>query len=141
MRLIIKKLKPLKSNGEGFTLVELLVTLVIMGIVATSFAGLYYLMQIAQIRSQHLDLAIQAARTEIESLRNEGYDSLTPGQNINFTSTLPSSLPPNRNGVVTVTEPVSGLRRVDVNVTYTDFGKPVDVELSSDIGIIGIGQT
>ena len=130
----------IETNQAGFTLVELLVTIIVLGIVISSLGGLYYLMQITEVKSQHLDLAVRSARTEIEDLRNNGYDSLTPGNNITFTPSLPSGLPPNKAGTVVVSEPTSGLIRVDVTVAYTDYGKSQTVTLSSDIGIIGLGQ-
>jgi len=125
---------------SGFTLVELLVTIVVLGIVIASLASLYWTMQVTQVQTQHMDIANRAARTEIENLRNNGYNALTPGTNINFTSSLPSSLPKDRQGTVVVSQPVDDLRRVDVTITYTDFGKAQKVVLSSNIGIIGIGQ-
>jgi len=129
------------SAGEGgFTLVELLVTIVVLGIVITSLAGMYYLLQITEVQSQHYDIAVRAARTEIEDLRNNGYSSLTPGDSINFTSSLPAALPPNKTGTVAVSQPLPDLRRVDVTIAYTDYGKSETVDLSSDIGIIGLGE-
>lgn len=128
-------------DASGFTLVELMVTVLVLGLVITSLGGLYYIMQILQVQSQHLDLATRAAQTEIEDLRNLGYSNLTVGTNINFTASLPSSLPSSKAGTVVVTQPLSGLKRVDVTVSYTDYGKPESVTLSSDIGIVGIGQT
>lgn len=124
----------------GFTLTELLVTIVVLGLVISGLGGLYYIMQITEVRSQRLDLAMRAARTKIESLRNNGYNSLTPGSTINFTNELPAALPAGKQGTVTVSQPLSELRRVDVTVTYADYGKQQTVTLSSNIGIIGIGQ-
>jgi len=136
----MKQKKRPQLNSKGFTLIELLVTVMVLGIVIVSLAGMYYVTQIAEVKSQHYDLAVRAARTEIEDLRNTGYDSLTPGSTINFTSSLPPSLPSGANGSVVVSEPMSGLRRVDVTVTYSEFGDTQTITLSSDIGIIGIGQ-
>lgn len=121
-------------------MIELMVALVILGITMTGIADLYYNMQAAQSQNQHYDLAVRAARTEIEVLRNNSYNSLTPGTPIDFTSSLPSALPPDRKGTVAVSQPTAGLRRVDVTITYTDFGQAENIELSSDIGVIGIGQ-
>ncbi len=129
-----------QSPEAGFTLVELLVTIIVLSIVITSLGGLYYLTQIAQVQSQHYDLAVRAARTEIEDLRDNGYSALTPGSTIDFTASLPSALPKNKSGTVTVSEPVTDLRRVDVSITYTDYGKDQTVLLSSEIGIVGLGQ-
>lgn len=114
--------------------------MVVLGIIIASMAGLYWTLQITQVQSQHLDIANRAARTQIENLRNNGYNALTPGSTINFTSSLPSSLPNDKNGTVVVSQPASDLRRVDVTITYTDYGKQQRITLSSNIGIIGIGQ-
>jgi prepilin-type N-terminal cleavage/methylation domain-containing protein len=124
----------------GFTLVELLVTIIVLGIVISSLGGLYYLMQITEVQSQHYDIAVRAARTEIEDLRNNGYNSLNPGDNVDFTSSLPAALPPDKTGTVAISQPLPELRRVDVTIAYTDYGKHQTVELSSDIGVIGLGQ-
>ena len=129
------------ASDAGFTLIELMVTIVVLGIVISSLGGLYYLMQGTETRSQQYDLAVRAARDEIEDLRNDGYASLTPGSNINFTSNLPSALPANKQGTVAVSQPTPGLVRVDVTITYTTYNLPQTVELSSDIGIVGLGQS
>jgi prepilin-type N-terminal cleavage/methylation domain-containing protein len=129
-----------QAQEAGFTLVELLVTMIVLGIIIASMAGLYWTMQVMQVQSQHLDMANRAARTEIENLRNNGYNNLTPGSTINFTSSLPTNLPKDKQGLVAVSQPVTDLRRVDVTITYTDYGKTQKITLSSNIGIIGIGQ-
>lgn len=128
------------NQQHGFTLVELMVTVVVLGIVILGIAGLYYNMQVVEARSQHLDLATRAARTQIEVLRNSNYKALIPGDTINFTGNLPDALPPDAAGSATVSQPVDGLRRIDVTITYTDFGKQETIKLSSNIGVIGIGQ-
>lgn len=129
-----------QSDQKGFTLIELMITVIVLGISIAGIGSLYYSMQNLQVQSQHLDLATRAARTEIEVLRNNSYNSLTPDSTIDFTSSLPGQLPPDKKGTVSVTQPVAGLRQLDVKVTYTDFGKPETVQLTSDIGVIGIGQ-
>lgn len=140
-RIIKRRLTTTTPRAEaGFTLVELVVTIVVLGIVISSLSGLYYIMQQASVRSQHMDLATRAARTEIEQLRNTGYSALTVGTPIDFTSNLPSALPRDRNGTVTVSQPADDLKRVDVQVTYTDNGTAQKIILSSNIGIIGIRQ-
>lgn len=128
------------QNQNGFTLVELIITIVILGIAVTGIGDLYYTMQIAEVQSQHLDLATRAARSEIEDLRNNGYNALVSQGSINFTNSLPASLPRDRQGTVAISQPVSGLVQVDVTVTYTDYNHPKTVKLTSDIGVIGIGQ-
>lgn len=118
----------------------MLITIVVLGIAIAGIATLYYQMQSLQNDSRYLDLATRAAQTEIEVLRNNSYNSLTPGQNINFTSSLPSGLPSGSTGTVVVSQPADGLRRVDVSVDYSASGNAKTVELSSTIGVIGIGK-
>lgn len=129
-----------KQNAKGFTLVEMMMTVIVLGLAVTVIAGLYYQMQGVQTSSRHLDLATRAAQTEIEVLRNNSYNSLTPGGTIDFTSSLPAGLPNGKTGQVAVSEPINGLRQVDVTINYNDDGKPQTVKLSSTIGVIGIGK-
>jgi len=129
-----------KLNQSGFTLVELTITVVVLGIVLTSVISLFVNIQQAQTHTRFLETSTYAAQTEIESLRTINYNNLTPGTTIDFTNQLPSSLPKGSTGTVTVSEPLDGLRRVDVSVTYTYKGKTRSVALSSLIGVLGITQ-
>lgn len=129
-----------ERSQAGFTLVELVVTVVVIGLIIASLGGLYYAMQVSEVQSQHYDMAVRAARTEIEDLRNTGYNNLTPGTNMDFSSSLPSALPPGKKGTVAISQQLADLLRVDVTITYTDYGTPVTITLSSDIGVIGISQ-
>ncbi len=133
-------MKPHGPRDSGFTLVELLITISVIGIISAGITSLFMTIQRVQVQTSYLESATRAAEREVESLRNNNYNSLIPGQDINFTSSLPTTLPASRSGIVKVTEPVSGLRRVDVSVTYNDGGGNRSVKLSSLIGVIGIAQ-
>lgn len=127
----------MSRNEAGFTIVELVVTIALITIVAGSITELFVSLQRIQLQTSYLNSASHAAQTEIESLRNSSYNSLTPGQNIDFSNSLPSTLP-DKTGTVVVTQPADGLRRVDVTVTYRYVNVTRSVELSSLIGVIGI---
>jgi prepilin-type N-terminal cleavage/methylation domain-containing protein len=131
------------AREEGFTLVEMLLTILVLGIVIVGLSGLFYLTQQVQNESSHYDLAVRAARTEIEELRNSSYNSLSSSSPPIFPTSLLSGLPSNSTGSVSRSEEhtsLPGLKEVSVTITYSDYGQPQNVTLSSDIGIIGISQ-
>lgn len=130
----------IRRNEAGFTLIELIVTITVMGLLVAGIVNLYIAIETSQRKSYHLELATRAGERQIEALRNAQYGSLEPGEDIDFTSTLPEDLPAPRTGIVEVTEPESGIRRVDVTISYKDGSGTKTVKQSSLIGIIGIGQ-
>lgn len=128
------------NKQRGFTLVELTVTIVFLGAVVVGIASLYFSIGSVQRQTAYLESANRAAQTEVETLRNSNYNQLVNGQNIDFTSQLPSNLPA-ATGTVVVSEPQAGLKRVDVTVRYSATSTaPKQVTLSSLIGVIGITQ-
>lgn len=129
----------IKKSSDGFTLVELLVTIIVIGVVFTGLSSIFISIQRAQVKTSYLESATRAAQKQIESLRNINYNNLTTGQNINFSDKL-IDLPSGSTGNVAVTEPSPGLKRVDVTVSYSYEGQAKDVMLSSLIGVIGIAQ-
>lgn len=112
----------------------------IIGVLISGVATVFIGAQNTQHRTLVLEAATRAGQLQIESLRNNNYSSLVPGEDIDFTSSLPDVLPNDKVGTVKVSEPKPGLRRVDVEITYTNQGKDERVELSSLIGILGITQ-
>lgn len=130
----------MKTKENGFTIVELLVTIVVTGLIVAAVMTLFITIERTQYKIQMLETATRAGEQQIEALRNNSYSSLTPGSTINFTSNLPDTLPSPRSGTVAISEPTPGIRRVDVTVTYRDGNKPKSVKLSSLIGQLGIGQ-
>jgi len=130
----------MKNKQAGFTVVELLTTIILVGMTTGWLSSLFISIQNIQHQTIYADMATRAAQREIETLRNDNYASLTPGQTINFTSQLPSRLPSGSTGTVQVSQPATDLRRVDVTVSYKADGKQRSVTLSSLIGVIGITQ-
>lgn len=130
----------MKDTEGGFTLIELIVTIVVTGLIIIAITTLFITIERTQHRTQLLETATRAGEQQIEALRNNNYNSLTAGSTIDFTNDLPASLPSPRSGTVAVSEPTEGVKRVDVTVSYRDGNKTKDVKLSSLIGQLGIGQ-
>jgi prepilin-type N-terminal cleavage/methylation domain-containing protein len=129
----------MKQQQAGFTLVELIVTIGIVGLMVVGVTSLYITIEGTQRKTRLLETATRAGEKKIEELRNNHYNSLADG-NTDFTSELPVELPSPRSGTVTVSEPTPGIKRVDLNITYRDGRIDKEVELSSLIGVIGLGQ-
>lgn len=128
------------KQRDGFTLVELLVTIIVIGLVFAGLSNIFISIQRAQVQTSYLESATRAAQRQVESLRNSNYNSLVVGENIDFSDVLPDTLPSNSTGNVIVSEPSPGLKRVEVTVSYSYGGDSRDVTLSSLIGVIGIVQ-
>ena len=58
-------------DQKGFTIVELLVAILIIGITTASISSLFISVQGVQRKSSYLDSATRAAQRQVESLRNE----------------------------------------------------------------------
>jgi prepilin-type N-terminal cleavage/methylation domain-containing protein len=129
----------LKNKEDGFTLVEIIVSIVVIGIVVTTVTGLMLLIQSTQRRTSYMETATRSAQLQMESLRNNNYNNLVVGENVDFTNQLPTSLK-NKSGTVIVSEPYTGLKRVDISVVYSEGSTQQEVKLSSLVGILGITQ-
>jgi prepilin-type N-terminal cleavage/methylation domain-containing protein len=126
-------------KDNGFTLVEIVIAILVFGIATAAISSMFISIRNVQLQTSYYDTANRAAGREIESLRNNGYGSLTDGQVIDFTTSLPALLP-HGHATATVSQPTAGLRRIDSTVTYTTEGVTRSVTLSSLIGEIGITQ-
>lgn len=130
----------MRDVENGFTIVELLVTIAVIGITAGSLTSMFISIRNIQQQTVYADTATRDAQREIETLRNDNYASLTPGNTIDFTSQLSGDLPTGSTGSVQISQPATDLRRVDVTVTYKSNGNQHRTTLSSLIGVIGITQ-
>lgn len=128
------------KRQDGFTIIELLVTIVVASLVILAVSSLFITIARAQNSTRLLEIASRAGEQQIESLRNENYGQLDPGSTIDFATSLPGSLPGPRTAQAAISEPTDGVRRVDVTITYRDGSKDKVVKLSSLIGQIGITQ-
>ena len=130
----------MNKNTRGFTIVELIISIIVIGIVVMALSSLFVSIQNTQTQANYKENATRAAQREIETLRNNNYNALVTGSTIDFTNQLSPKLPKGSSGTVVVSEPTSGLKRVDATVSYPDGNKTHKVQLSSLIGVIGITQ-
>ncbi len=126
------------NSQAGFGIPEIIITIVVLGVVSIGIIGMFRSITYIQTATNYQKVATLAAQRQIETLRNSNYSQLTVGTDINFTAELPPELPAGKSGLVVVTEPVAGLKRVDVTVNYKHGTTNKQVKVSSMIGILGI---
>lgn len=130
----------MKHSRSGFTIAEIIVTILVAGIIVAALSALFVGISRSQTQANYKESATRAAQRQIESLRNSNYGTLTTGVNIDFTDELSPKLPQGSTGTVVVSDAADDLKRVDVTVTYPDGDQTHKVVLSSLIGVIGITQ-
>ncbi len=126
-------------NESGLTLVELLVAIAVAGIVISSLSQVVTTYLHLSQRGRYLNLANSYAEAKVETLRNEGYNSLSTGTT-NLSSELPSQLPLQRSASMTVSSPLTGLKQVSITVSYNDQGQTESYQYVTYIGELGVGQ-
>jgi len=134
----IGNLKTKTKQSSGFTIIELVVTVIVGGllIVATNSAVNSYV-SLGQ-HSKYLILANSFVDGEVESLRNQGYNSINIGAS-NISSQLPGGLLSPKSATLTVTSPSAGIKQLDISVSYTDGGTKT-YAYTTYIGELGVGQ-
>lgn len=128
-----------KTPDSGFTIVEILVSIAVAGIVIISLSQVVTTYVLLAQRGRYLNLANAYIEAKVESLRNIGFNGLTPGTT-NLTSELSTQLPPSRSASMTVGNPSGGLKQVVLTVTYPDQGKVRSYAYTTYIGELGVGQ-
>lgn len=128
-----------KQDQNGFTLVELLVSIILAGIIIGSLAEVTNTYLHVSQSGRFLNLANSFAEGKIEALRNGGYNNLSTGTT-SLTSALPSQLPPNSTASMDVTTPYTGIKKVYLTINYRDQGKIQTYNYVTYIGELGVGQ-
>ncbi len=120
---------------------ELVVTAVFVAV--TSAAIIEIFIVVGKLNKQARNMAAAAALVEkkIEVYRNGGYGSVPTGSPAeDFTDQLPANFGSPKSAVANVATPQSGLKQIDVVISYTDDGKIKKVQLSTLMAQRGINR-
>lgn len=129
----------LTQPTDGFTLVELLITLIVGAIVVTGLNSIVTSQAFLGQRTRDLVLANAFTEGKVESLRSKGYLGLSDGTT-DITGELPSELNAPRSGSIQIAPYTSATKKVSITITYNEQGKPRTYSYSTLIGELGVGQ-
>ena len=134
-----KEVKVGKHKQAGFTVVELLVAIAVVGILVPTLIGFVTTLNRFNDRTRDLTLVTSMAENKIEGLRSIGYSGVNDG-NYSFTNELPPTLSSPKSASYTVTTPTAGMKQVDLAISFNDHGTTQTVNYRTYIGELGVGQ-
>lgn len=129
----------LKKNESGFTIVELLITIGICGIIIPVLAAALSSLAVLNNRSRDLALVNMLAQNKAELLRSSGFNSIPVGT-VDFTTDLPSLLASPKSASYTVTNVDPSIKEVVISISYKDYGNTRNIQYKTLISEIGVGQ-
>lgn len=126
-------------HQSGFTIIELLVSIVVFAILVPATASFLSLLNDMNDRARDTAIINALAENKVESLRSAKYTSLTNGTT-DFTGELPQTITAPRSATYQITTPNTGLKQVDLNITYNDHGRQKTLSYKTYVGELGVGQ-
>lgn len=128
-----------ESTEYGFTIVELLITLIVGAVLITGLHSIVTSQTYITERSRDLVIANSYVEARIEALRSLGYSGLTDGTT-DITSELPAELNSPRSANLIVTTHTTAIKKVVINLTYNEQGTERSHSYTTLIGELGVGQ-
>jgi prepilin-type N-terminal cleavage/methylation domain-containing protein len=129
----------LYKNRDGFTIVELLVTILVGAILLTSAGMLINSQAYLSQRNRDLVLVNAFAEGKIESLRSTGFLGLSDGTT-DITAELPEELNDSRSGSLVISPHSSAIKKIELNISYNEQGANRSYSYTTHIGELGVGQ-
>jgi len=137
----------LRPSSHGFTVVELLITLVVIGVLFTSFTTTFAGLENISKKGNDVTLASTQAFSKLQTYENLNYTSLpatAPAGTLveveDFSGSLPTSLESPRVGKVYVNSSTSSMKQVLVRVTFGSGSSQRFIEYVTFIQKNGVGR-
>ena len=131
----------LLRSERGFTMVELVVTATYVAVASASIIGIFIAVSRLNTAAKNQTRATALAQQKLETYRDAGYNAIPAGSPAEtFTNSMPSGLGSPKSAVTNVTVIQPGLKKVDVVISYTDYGRAKIVTLSTLMAERGINR-
>lgn len=129
----------MRKNQSGFTVVELLITIGMCGVIIPSLALGLSALSVYNNRARDLALVNMLAQNKMEVLRSSGFNSLSDGV-VTFTSDLPNTLSSPKSATYTVSSEAVNVKKISIAITYKDYNQSRTITYESLISELGLGQ-
>ncbi len=140
-------MKRLRSSSGGFSIVELLITLIIIGVAFGSFMVAFTTIQNINKKALDIAKANTIAFAKMEEYENKTFNALpntTPTGTLieveNFSSSLPGSFQSPRSGKVYINTVSSSLKQVVVTVEFGSGPSKRTLQYANFIQKNGLGR-
>lgn len=141
------ELKLKSSNEAGFSLVELLITMIIIGVLFGAFLVTFTSIQNINKKALDINAANTIAYAKVQEYENKNFTDLpttTPTGTLvqveNFSSSLPNSLESPRVATVSVNTVSSTLKQVVVNIQFGSGPSQRTIQYADFIQKNGLGR-
>ncbi|MHB1000978.1 MAG: type II secretion system protein [Armatimonadota bacterium] len=112
-----KTLHTYQHNKNGFTLIEVMLTIFLLALSAMMVAAIYPTAQISRQKAVHMTFAMNLAKLEIEQKISAGYANVTPSSPI----TSAELNLPNSTKTITISQYAPNIRKVEVSITWDGY--------------------
>jgi prepilin-type N-terminal cleavage/methylation domain-containing protein len=128
-----------KSPQKGFTVVELLVTVVIAGVIIPAVALALSNLSVVNKLARDQALANALVQNKTEFLRSKGYNALSLGTTT-FTSELPTTIGTPSSATYTISSPSAGIKQINIDISFTEYRTTKTLSYRTYISELGVGQ-
>jgi type II secretory pathway pseudopilin PulG len=128
-----------KNSQSGFTIVELVVTIIVAGIIIPAVAVALTNLAVVNKVARDKALANMIVQNKVETLRSAGYNTLSGGTT-SFATELPSTIGSPRSASYTVSSPTTGVKQIDINMSFTEYHITKNLAYRTYISELGVGQ-
>lgn len=124
---------------EGFTVLEMMITIALAGIIIPSISVAMTNINSINYRARNLALANMIAQNKVELLRSAGFNSVPVGTTV-FTSELPNYFQSPKSANYVVSSSAVNLKNITVTISYNDQGNTRSISYKTFISELGVGQ-
>ena len=106
-----------KCKPNGFTLIEVMLTVFVLVLTAMIFAAIFPTGQISRTKAAHMSYAISLASQKIEAQRSAGYASIL----VCDPTDTPLAELPSGNQRISITQYATNVKKVEVTITWSGY--------------------